>query len=182
MSYYFLAASLPRLVMDESPVMTPDVLRTACLTTLSPGDFQALGDALDGHRGTHPFLRDWSARETQLRNAVARRRATRRHLDPSSWLRDHEGFDVSIEQQVDAAFQLSDPLQREQALDRLRWRLIEELQQTDAFSSRAILGYALKLKLALRWGNLDEAGGRERMDAVLSPATDNPESETEDAS
>lgn len=181
MSYYFLAASLPSLVMDAPPAMTLEGLREAGRTTLSPGDFAALSDVLDARPNGHPFLCRWQARETQLRNAVARQRASRKHVDASPWLHAHTGFDVSIEQGVDAAFQQADPLQREQALDRLRWRLIEELQQSEAFSARAILGYALKLKLALRWGHLSDAHGRDRLDTVLNPPTDNPVNEMEEA-
>ena len=58
------------------------------------------------------------------------------------------------------AFARATPLERERALDRFRWRVIEELQGYDPFAFSGIMAYALKLRIAARWGAMDEEQGR----------------------
>ena len=55
--------------------------------------------------------------------------------------------------------ELDDPLERELALDRLRWTLLDELAVSQAFGFQAVLAYGLKLRLAEKWAAMDEAEG-----------------------
>lgn len=174
MSYYYLIASLPGITLDASPRLTLDAFRSLCEDHLSPGDAAALERVLDVEAGPavgHPFTERWSARETQLRNAAARLRAAKRQQDAGTFLRDHTGFDVGLEDGVEEAFNQPNPLARERALDQLRWRVLDELAGTDPFGSSAVLAYAVKLKLAARWASMNAKQGQAKISAAIAPST-----------
>ncbi len=172
--YYYLAASLPAVTLDAPPPMTLDAFRDTCARHLSPSDNAALDALLTGDdaKTDHPFVRAWRHRETQLRCTLARLRAARQHRDATPYLRDFDGYDVSLEHAASDAFLRGTPLDREQALDRARWKVIEELAGHDTFSGSAILAYALKLKTAIRWAAMDEKAGQETTESLLMTKPD----------
>jgi hypothetical protein len=55
-------------------------------------------------------------------------------------------------------------------LDRLRWRWAEQAARVDPFGMAAILGFALRLRLALRWAALREDSGRAAAAAFIEQA------------
>lgn len=170
MAYYYLAASLPAVSLEaKPPISREDVLR-ACRGVLSETDFRDLSLVLEGRESeaTHPSMRRWRNRETQLRNAVARIRAVKAGTDPAPFQRPHTGFDVSVEQGVAEALSQPNPLEREQALDRLRWRLAEELALEGPFDMPAIFAFAIKLRLAERRHGWDDDKGRETFEALVA--------------
>ncbi len=174
MSCYYLIASLPRLILGESPSWSPDEFKSCCHAQLDTRDAVAAERLCDGpdyrqgdENDEHPFIASWNARETQLRNAVARARAARRRGDAAGSIRPHTGFDVSIEEAVENAFDLPSPLDREKALDHLRWRILEELAGTAPFAPSVALAYAVKLRLAHRWAGMDSDAARERVGSAL---------------
>ena len=57
-------------------------------------------------------------------------------------------------------------VRREQALDRLRWQLVDEMQGVQPISENVVLAYAVKLRLALRLQSLDETAGRAKFDEL----------------
>ena len=62
---------------------------------------------------------------------------------------------------TDAIFSGGDLLQRERALDDLKWGKINELTVFDDFDMEAILAFVAKLKIVDRWLTLDEEQGKE---------------------
>ena len=109
----------------------------------------------------------WRARDTQLRNAVARARATKAGIDVSGFLRRHEGFDVALEQGVAEAVSRANPLEREVALDLLRWRMAEDLALEAPFDMPAIFAFILKLRLAERRQGWNEEKARETFETLV---------------
>lgn len=172
--YYYLAASLPTLTLDAAPSITMDEFRATCARFLTPADQAALDELLAGGApdARHPFIRAWYHRDVQLRCAVAKQRAARHKRDATPFLRDYTGFDVSLEKAAADVFARGTPLDRERALDRVRWDLIEELAGPDAFSGQAILAYALRLKTAARWAAMDETKGRQTAESLLQTKVD----------
>lgn len=175
MSCYYLIASLPRLTLDGKPPLSPEDFKSRCRAQLRGRDATAaerlcngpdFGDP--GGSADHPFTAAWQARETQLRNAVARARAARRKTDAAGSIRDHAGFDVYIEDAVESAFDLPTPLDREKALDRLRWTILDELAGVAPFAPSVVLAYAVKLRLAGRWAALDEERALQRVETALA--------------
>ncbi len=170
MSYYYLASSLPSISLDQKPAISLDEFRSSCSDQLSADDANALNCVLDfnSERVDHPFVNCWTARETQLRNASARLRAMKNGNDAIDFLREHTGFDVGIEDRVEEAFNQSNPLKRERALDTIRWRILDELSGTDPFSSDAVLAYAVKLSLSERWAIMDQDAGQAKINVAIT--------------
>lgn len=164
---YFIA-SLPMLLPGHPPGITLDAFRAACAEQLTGRLAAAVQALLDNTDCDHPFVRAWRAHETLLCNAVARRRAARLKQDAQRWLRPVDGGDMRIEHGVAAAFEQPDPLQRERALDRLRWNVLEELQGNQPLTSAVVLAYAVKLRILDRWSRLDAAAGAQRLEALTT--------------
>ncbi|HAS81237.1 MAG TPA: hypothetical protein DCS43_00795 [Verrucomicrobia bacterium] len=175
MSCFYLIASLPSVTLGQPLPMTPDAFKALCQDQLGLRDQQAVGVLCDGPdfgetaaRSTHPFVVRWQARETQLRNAVARMRAARHKGDAAGAIRSHTGFDTAIEDGVEEAFTRSNPLEREEALDQLRWRILDELAGVDPFATSVVMAYAVKLRLAQRWAAHDEGVAMGRVEKAIS--------------
>lgn len=176
MSCYYLIASLPRLTLDGGKsLLSPEDFKLLCREQLGSRDANAAAQLCDGPdygekdvAANHPFTVAWQAREIQIRNAIARIRAARRKTDTTDITRPHPGFDVYIEKAVENAFDLPTPLDREKALDHLRWGILDELAGVDPFAPSVALAYAVKLRLARRWTTLDETSARERVETALN--------------
>lgn len=187
MSCFYLIASLPALTFLQKPLITPDAFQAECAAQLGASDAHAAAwlcrdRDLDGDAPAHPFVARWVARETQLRNAVARARAVRRKTDAAGSIRPHTGFACVIEDAVDSAFDQPSPLEREQALDRLRWTLLDELAGVAPFAVSVVLAYAGKLRIAQRWAALDAEAAQARVDTALNKTeVDNDDLDTVEA-
>jgi len=170
MNYYFFAATLPVLSLDNPPPLSSERFRKLCAEHLSTNDLRALDEILTPTFGDskHSFVRAWRHREIQLRNALARTRAARLSTNAASYLKDHEGYDTYIEKTASDAFSKTNPLDRELALDKFRWSQIEDLAGYDCFSTRPILAYALKLRLAERWAAMTEEKGGSVVDEMVN--------------
>ncbi|TRZ99352.1 MAG: DUF2764 family protein [Rhodocyclaceae bacterium] len=172
MSYYYLVASLPALSFGAPNPISSGELFTRCVGMLKPDHLTILAAVQQGQAvAGNPFAEAWTARETQLRNAVARSRGTRLGLDSRSFQRDHAGYDVALEQAVSDALAQHTPLEREQGLDRWRWRLADELALFDPFGLGVILAFALKLRIAERWAGLTESAGQHKLDEIIQTKT-----------
>jgi hypothetical protein len=171
MSYYYFGATLLPLSLGEDPPLSSEEFARQCGDHLNQSDLQALhqiaaGDLYSASR--HPFVREWREADTQIRNAVARQRAARRRRDPGDYTRPQEGVDSSIEHGVSEAFARPDPLERELALDRLRWRRLLELSGTDPFAGRAVLSYAVRLAIVERWARMDGEAGSQSAESLVA--------------
>ncbi len=181
MSYYFLVASLPSITLETEPPLKLAAFRSLCADHLSADDAGALNQILDFEAVqavTHPFAKQWIASETQLRNAAARQRGIKRQEDAADFIRDHTGFDAGLEESVEAAFALSNPLSRERALDQIRWQVLDTLTGTDPFSANVVLAYGIKLRMAERWAAMNQEQGKANIDVALAPSEAPKDTET----
>jgi len=170
MAYFYLVSSLPSLSLDADPPFTTADFRFRCQGALSTRDLHELDGVLNGKagEGKSRFARKWHGLETQLRNAVVRQRASRLGVDARSSLRDHPGFDTYVEKAVAEAMARPNPLDQEQALDRCRWYLLDQLALDEPFGLSAVLGFAVKLQLAERWSALTDAAGRRQFQDIVN--------------
>ncbi len=173
MNCVYLIASLPALTFLQNPSITPETFQALCEEYLGAADARAAALLcrdldLGGEAPAHPFTALWLDREIQLRNAVASARAARRRTDAADSIRPHKGFDTYIKDDVESAFDLTSPLDREQALDRLRWTHLDELAGLDPLAVTVVLAYAVKLRIAQRWAALDTEAALKRIDNALN--------------
>ena len=166
--YEYFASTLPSFAFGAPPPMAPERLLAAAEGNLKAADFAALGALLLDAPSDHPFVVAWRDRDAQLRNAVARARATQ-GADASRWLRAHGGWSAAVESGGAAAFQEPDPLRRDRAIARLRWDQANELAGLDPFSAAAVLAYAVRLSIAADLAKADETAGLARLRRAAEP-------------
>ena len=65
------------------------------------------------------------------------------------------------------AYAKRDPLRRERALDRCRWRLLEDIAFEDPYGLSGVLSFAVKLHIAARWAALEDEEGRKRVQGLI---------------
>lgn len=172
MSYHYLVASLPTLAFGARHPFSSAEFFTRCSGVLKTDDLAILEAVQQGRPASgNAFAEAWTAREIQLRNAVARIRGTRLGIDSRGFQREHPGYDVALAQAVTDALAHATPLEREQALDRCRWRLADELALDDPFGLGVVLAFAVKLRIAERWAALTEAAGQSRLDEMIQTMT-----------
>lgn len=168
MNLEYFIASLPLLQPGHAPGISPEDFRAACLEQLTPALARAVRALLEGTESEHPFARAWRNRETILRNAVARRRTARKDKQTPPDPRPTHGSDLRIEHGVAAAFEQPDPLQRELALNRLRWHVAEELQGVQPFHPSVVLAYAVKLRMLSMAKAWDETAGERELEQLTT--------------
>ncbi len=154
------------LHFDAAPGITPGKFAETCHEQLSAADALAVDALLYGQPSTHPFVTAWNDKETILRNAIVRERARASGKDAERWLRPTQGCDSMIEAKVEDAYQASDPLKREQELDKVRWLIADELQGPDPLTIEVAFAYALKLAIVTRWAGLSTGQGRKIFDTL----------------
>jgi hypothetical protein len=172
-SYYYLVSSLPAVSLDDPPEFTVRQFTDLCRDHLSPGDMDILTRVLDDRsedtdRG---FPGEWRRRETELRNTLAAERASRQNRDPDACLRPETHFDSHTRRGVHDALAKNDPKQTEFALDRLRWSIVEDIRGFDPFSTRSVLAYGIKLKLAERWARMDREAAEDKVTRIIETST-----------
>ena len=178
MSYEYFASSLPLLKFGEKPPFPLETLLTMAEGVLEEKDFAALKAIAGGGESDHPFVVAWRDCETEIKNAVAKKRAARfgaggRDSGRSTGeavvqARPHGGWHSSVESGVAAAFQQPDPLARHMSLLRLKWDLAQELAGLEPFGAAAVLAWAVRLGIAAHIASIDAAGGLEKFVSASS--------------
>jgi hypothetical protein len=168
--YAYLLSTLPSFGPYDTPPMTVDVLVERCRPYLGESELRALTEPeAAAVSGGEPgdVARRWLDGERQLRNAVARRRSAAWGVSPEPYLREHEGFRVEIEDGVGRAYDAGDPLERERALDALRWRLLDDLAGVVPWGFAALFAYGQRLRIAQAWASRNVDDGRRWLQETL---------------
>ena len=167
MAHWYLVSSLPHLRLGEKPPMDVGAFRAACVGHLSDNETAAIEAVLENREPPVGEASGWWNSEVQLRDAVVRVRAKNRGTDATPFLKPYDGFSVAIEKQVTDAFARPDPLEQELALDESRWLLADELALTEPFGFPGVLAFAIKVRIAERWVDLDEETGKEEVEEII---------------
>lgn len=165
MNLEFFIASLPMLLPGQPAKITADYFLTACADALGADMAAAAGALLGRGESRHPFVTAWKERDRALRAAIASRRAARLRKDPAEFPPDafaDSSLFPGLASAVEAAYNAPDPLSRENAIDRIRWNLADEMQGVQPFSENVVLAYAVKLSIASRQMERSEEAGRSR--------------------
>ena len=89
--------------------------------------------------------------EIALRNMLAKLRGAKLGLDPEPNLVKLSVFESTAETAARNAFGLSDPLERELALDRARWAFFDDMEWHHLFNFEALCIYRCKLLILEKW-------------------------------
>ena len=170
--YCFLTASLPDLQLDAPAPMTVAAFHEICKEELSEEKFAALtafdGSVTPDFRGSDTLPAVYNAYgkfELYLRNRIAKRRAEKAGVqlelpDPPEYFSE---FDFAAASLVS----MTDPAERELAVDRLRWNFIEEQLTGKDFSFDFLCAYRLKLVILNKYRNRKLEPGKKNFDAAL---------------
>ena len=169
MAYYYLVSSLIPLTLEGAPPCTPEDFLSSCNDMLARKDAIALEHVFHGRLDAvnHPFIKEWKRLEYRLKNALVRARTTRMKLPTEPYLRNDAAVDAATENAVTEAMDKPNPLEKELALDRYRWKMLEELTPIINFDVSAIFSYAIKLKMVLRWHGMTDEKGNGRVTGVM---------------
>jgi len=169
MSYEYLVASLPMLFPGDPPPFGMAEFLFRCSGVLTPSDLQTIDAVLAGRAGDidHAAVQEWAAHETQLRNATALARAAVWQTDARPFLHSHAGFDGEVRDGVADAFTKASPMERERALDRCRWRILDDIARRDYFGMGAVIAFVLKLQMVERAAVWTQEAGRAALENHL---------------
>lgn len=168
-SFYYFISSLPYLRFPGAPPISRHEFLTQCEGHLPPDKFGAL-------RGVSRVPRTdaccevearWNAWETFLRNVFVRLRASRRSQNPDEYVRPNNDAFADLEKQVIEAFDGTNPAEERQALDRLRWQKLNDLQVGHDFDFEYLVIYHLKLIILEKWADLSKDDGLAALDDVV---------------
>lgn len=169
--YYYLVASLPHLKFGVAPRLTPGAFLRRCAAQVSVTHYRILAgvelfQARPAKTGL-ALLDRWYERERALRNALASERAKRLGVTAAGHLRDFRP-DPRLAEIARQLLALDSPLAADEALDRVRWRFLEELAFGHYFDLEALVVYRLKLRILERRARFDPTVGAARLDRMLA--------------
>lgn len=169
-NFYYLVSSLPMLFFGSVPSITMAEFMAACHSNLSPSDLTILERAslLPGTVPTGSALLDeYYSYDTNLRNLIARHRATTIGTDPSENCRPENDFYSEQALLVQETFALSNPIDREKYLDNRRFAYLDSLAALRRFTIDGVIAYKLELMLCEKYQPLTESAGRAGLDEVI---------------
>jgi hypothetical protein len=160
--YTYLISSLPTLQFGISPPLPMEeflVMLAGFIPQNELAVFEKL--ALDEKQielSQIETIRRYLAFDTALRNHLVRLRSTTGDISPEKHLRSQEELiDQRIEQYALEAYKSDSLLESEEVLDLARFRYLEETGTGHIFDYDSLLIYAMKLKILLKWYQINEA-------------------------
>lgn len=176
--YVYLLSSLPMLQFGSRPPFSFNKFIDICAPQM-PEDEAAIVSELPKVSSSTSIgkqspiiLKRWYGFEIALRNELVRIRAARKRVDPASYLRQENFSDPALEHLSLAAYRNPSLLEGEKLLDEARWQFLSDLEQGHYFDFEALLVYALKLLILLRWETVRMADTQKLLEEVL-PGYDN---------
>jgi len=173
---YYLVSSLPMLDFESAPPLSEDEFLDACVEWLPEDAMERLRSLSllppeEISRG-ESAIDKWYVWETRLRNALAGRRARREggggDRAAEKFLRENLDFFSEIEDAVQEAFSKPSPLDREDVLDKARWRMLDSVEAGHPFDFDKLCVYKLKLLLLAKRASRDTRKGEEYLEAALT--------------
>jgi hypothetical protein len=173
--YYYLVASLPLLFYETESVPSRETFLQTCSQHLRPSHYRLLRSTAAEYLVTDKTgcktLDLWRQWEIALRNELVRLRTKNRDLEAQSHLVESPTV-LSAQQSAHEAFGQESPLQAEDALNRARWRYLDELEVGHYFDIDKILIYDLRLQILERKALFDAEQGREMFEKIYAEILD----------
>jgi len=158
MSATYLLASLPTLELGVEAPFSLEELRRRCegIAGVDLNDFEAV---IAGTPGSHPFTVAYANVLTEIKNITATARASK-WSDVRISERSYSGCHAHLSQKITDAMNIQNPLERELALEGIRWQMIDELAGLQYYSEAKIYAYILKLQINNRLAALKVEAGK----------------------
>jgi hypothetical protein len=115
----------------------------------------------------HKIIQKWIEFDVALRNELVKIRATKKHIEPATYLRPDGYRGSSLAPAIMAANINISVLDAEKTLDETRWKALEELGTGHYFDLDFLITYAYKLLILQRWENIRSADGTILLEQAL---------------
>jgi hypothetical protein len=181
--YTYLISSLPMLHFGSRPPFSYERFMQLCEGLVGEKELALLG-ALPAMKEV-PFrgavkssLDKWFEFDRDLRNELVKIRASRKKIDPLTFLRPDDGYVEPLITHIALhAHRNPSILEGERTLDQERWNALEEIALGHIFDFDFLIVYALKLLLLARWETFRLADAQGLLDtaqaAITSPRAHN---------
>lgn len=170
--YPYLIASLPVLHFGMKPPFSFERFLEVCRPFIPKKDYNLLHllpepeHYLDNAKRNR-VIQKWIDFDIALRNELVRIRASKKHVEPATYLRP-DGYSGSpLAPAIMAATVNTTLLEAEKMLDEKRWRALEELATGHYFDLAVLITYAYKLLILQRWENVRTAFGTILLEQAL---------------
>lgn len=182
-NYHYIIAGLPDLVPEfGSQQFSYNEISAAIRANLSKKDnklvdwleFGLQEDNLHHyfyHKAEHSknnFLSQYFAFDRFLRNVQVSLLSRTVGKESEKYMMGEINTENDDYKEIAKIFEISNLIEREQALDRFRWRKISEINLYHYFDMDVILAFLLKGKIVERWIKLDQAKGAELFEQYVS--------------
>ena len=182
-NYHYIIAGLPDLVPEfGSQQFSYNEISAAIRANLSKKDnklvdwleFGLQEDNLHHyfyHKAEHSknnFLSQYFAFDRFLRNIQVSLLSRSLGKESEKYMMGEINTENDDYKEIAKIFEISNLIEREQALDRFRWRKISEINLYHYFDMDVILAFLLKGKIVERWIKLDQAKGAELFEQYVS--------------
>jgi len=170
--YPYVIASLPMLHFGMKPPFSSDRFLEVCRPLIPEKDFQLLHTLPQPEQylekgKRHQIIQKWIEFDVALRNELVKIRATKKHIEPATYLRPDGYSGSSLAPAVMAANINISVLDAEKILDETRWKALEELATGHYFDLDFLITYAYKLLILQRWENIRSADGTILLEQAL---------------
>ena len=155
----YLMASLPMIELGDVPPLTMEEFRHRCIGVLDESELVALDALLAGEECDDEFVTAYQAHEIQMKNVSGRLRASAWGPDVRFTERSFPGYDVTFAKMIQDAFAKSNPMEKEQDIDKARFWLVDSLAGVGEGTVKHVYAYAIKLMICERWARLSESAG-----------------------
>jgi hypothetical protein len=170
--YTYLIASLPMLHFGMKPPFSFERFLEKCRQFIPEKDFQLLRalpqpDQYVTKGKRHLIIQKWIDFDVALRNELVKIRASKKHIEPETYLRP-DGYSGSSPAPVAMAANITTSIfDAERILDEARWRALEDLATGHYFDLELLITYAYKLFILQRWENIRDADKTILLEQVL---------------
>jgi hypothetical protein len=160
--YPYLIASLPMLHFGMKPPFSFERFLEVCSPLIPEKDFHQLRALPQPEHyfekgKKHRIIQKWIEFDVALRNELVRIRATKKHIEPATYLRPDSYRGSSLAPAIMAANIHTSVPDAEKTLDEVRWKALEEFATGHYFDLDFLITYAHKLLILQRWENIRSA-------------------------
>ena len=172
MSYYSLISSLPIINLDSCESISEEEFLNFCFCHLNDDEMSIITDLLNNKKiSDNDFINKYYNFETQIKNSISKIRCQKYNIDSKSLINQHNEYSGSIEESLNKAYSLDNPLLVEIEIDRIFFNALDDLVGNNYFSFSKIISYALQLKIVLRWKKMNDDDGYNYIEKVISNKT-----------
>lgn len=171
-TFYYFISTLPMLNIEETPFFTLEEFKSSARDWINDNEKEILDNLtlnLSKDKNISSTVSEkWNDYETFLRNLLASSRGSKLSRESDLFLRECSDFYINIQNAISEILNNDlNPLEKEKAIDKLRWDFLSDLESEYSFEFEILCVYKLKLMLCLKWSRKTNESGNENYDKIV---------------